>query len=176
MLLYFWFRKPGQDLWLSYIQLSQVHHTSYAPPGTDTISANFCVVTHKWSLQMQHDTHHSVKDRGKYYQSRKLLLKRLFCFLLLPSLESPEGMDKPFTKNCNVRGSWCQHQKLSIKKLCLGLPDIHRQGKLSETSQLSTAAVIICKEMERREKASLVSLKLIYSNGNVIRKDQFSSQ
>lgn len=42
MLSYFCFRKPGQDLRLSYIQLTRAHHTSYAPPSTDTISGNLC--------------------------------------------------------------------------------------------------------------------------------------
>lgn len=63
-----------------------------------------------------------------------------------------------------------------LRMLCLCLPDIQRQGELSKASQLSTTTVIIYKETQRREKAALVSLKLIYSSGNVIRKDKFSSQ
>lgn len=59
--------------------------------------------------------------------------------------------------------------------LCLCLPDIQRQGELSKASQLSTTTITIYKETQRREKAALVSLKLIYSDGNVIRKDKFSS-
>jgi len=39
-----------------------------------------------------------------------------------------------------------------------------------------TTTTIIYKETQRREKASLVSLKLIYSNGNATRKDKFSRQ
>lgn len=105
------------------------------PHHIQTPYQQICVVTHKSSLQMPYDTHHSsdsVEEREKYYQYRRLLFKRIFYFLHLAPLESPERMVKPFTKDTNQ--TWCSEAADAttkscgiIKMLCLVLPDIHRK-------------------------------------------------
>lgn len=196
MLLPFCFRIPGQDLFLILLQQWRQRACLTHSAGTGPVHqlhptrSTHCIGNFVWH-QHHHFRHHTMETtlgtwggaEAEHYQSRRLLLPReipyiFHCFYP----QGPAGMDEPCTKGSKADETWLVQAANAAtasclsRTLCLCLPDIQRQGELSKASQLSATAIIICKETQRREKAFLVSLKLIYSNGNVIRKDKFSSQ